>query len=410
MLMERLAESVLHRGTLAIHYQPIVSVRRNAIVGYEALTRATDALGCAVRPDVLFEAARSEGVSLPLDRACQKLAVQGFVAQAPFGESILSVNMDAAHFTEHTEAPTILALMDEQGLAPGRLMVEICEDAVHSQRQLENFVSVCRELGVLVAIDDLGQKHSNLDRIVSLRPDLLKLDRNLIHDVHRDTARQNLVRSLVKMAVGSGSLVLAEGTETWEEVLALMELGVDLFQGFYFARPHAELASHALLASRIDVLGKTFSAVRTDAMRRNRQKLVELNARGARAVAALGEAEHVDHCTVLDRAAEFFSHCECLYVLNQWGEQVSCTRFPGGRPVCPRSRLFDPAAEGADHSQRDYFYNLPCWDESCAGGNSGYITEEYTSMATGNRCRTFSYWFRGPVGDPMILCVDLVEK
>lgn len=410
LFMDKLAESVLTCGSLATHYQPIVSVRKNAIVGHEALARARDVLGNPVRPDLLFAAARHEGLSLQLDRLCQQSAIAGFIAQEPHGDSILSVNMDAAHFAEHTETPTILAMMDQHGLAAGRLMVEICEDAVRSQRQLENFVSVCRELGILVAIDDLGQKHSNLDRIVSLRPDVLKLDRNLIHDVHNDSTRQNLVRGLVKLAVGGGSLVLAEGTESWEEVLALMELGVDLFQGFYFARPEAQLVPHAMMGGKIDVLGKTFATVRTEGVRRYRQKLGELSVLGSRATQLLGVALRDNHCQALDHAAALFPQCECLYVLNQWGEQISCTRFPFGKRGHPRSRLFEPASEGADHTQRDYFYNLPRWDESAPHGTAGYLTEEYTSMATGNRCRTFSIWFRRPEGEPSILCVDLVER
>lgn len=407
--MEFEAVPSLALGTLASHYQPIVSVRRKAIVGYEALARATDLNGQPIRPDILFANARRNGHALELDRRCQHLAISGFVEQAPTGDSILSVNMDASHFAGHTETPAILALMEEQGLGPGRLMVEICEDAVHSQRQLENFVSICRELGVLVAIDDLGQKHSNLDRIVSLRPDLLKLDRTLIHDVHNDATRRNLVRSLVKMAVGGGSLVLAEGVESWEEALELMELGVDLFQGFYFAKPQARLADARSIAPRIDVLGKTFATIRMEGVRRTRQKVADLREYGNRAMEILANVNADNQNRSLDAVAGLFAHCECIYLLNQWGEQLSPTRFPPTRSVHPRSLLFEPARVGDDHSQRDYFYALPSWEETLGSGNGAYLTEEYTSMATGSRCRTFSCWYRDAYGEPCVLCVDLVE-
>ena len=178
--MQSLALPGIACAHLAMHYQPIVSVRKKRIIGYEALARPKDAQGLSVAPDQLFAEARREGYALLLDRTCQRLALSRFIKADSEGDSLLSVNMDTSHFSENSQSHTILALLEEYGLAPGRLMVEICEDAVRSQRQLENFVSVCRELGVLVAIDDLGQKHSNLDRIINLRPDVLKLDRHLI--------------------------------------------------------------------------------------------------------------------------------------------------------------------------------------------------------------------------------------
>lgn len=150
--MEFEAVPSLALGTLASHYQPIVSVRRKAIVGYEALARATDLNGQPIRPDILFENARRNGHALELDRRCQHLAISGFVEQAPTGDSILSVNMDASHFAGHTETPAILALMEEQGLGPGRLMVEICEDAVHSQRQLEKSPSTTSDKNTPISI------------------------------------------------------------------------------------------------------------------------------------------------------------------------------------------------------------------------------------------------------------------
>ena len=88
-----------------------------------------------------------------------------------------------------------------------------------------------------MAVDDLGEGYAGLSSLVTLRPDIAKLDMSLVRDVHRSPLKRDIVAALVDLARRSGILVVAEGIETVEERDALVELGCDLLQGYYFARP-----------------------------------------------------------------------------------------------------------------------------------------------------------------------------
>ncbi len=92
---------------------------------------------------------------------------------------------------------------------------------------------------MFVVLDDFGALHSNLNRLIISKPDIIKIDRQLIHNVSESYYQQSIIKSIIDLAKKIGSLTLAEGVENKEDVLKCHELGADLFQGFYFARPQS---------------------------------------------------------------------------------------------------------------------------------------------------------------------------
>lgn len=131
-------------------------------------------------------------------------------------------------------------LLQQHGVAPHQVVLEILEHAIDNIDDLAHAIQGFRELGCLIAVDDFGAGHSNLDRLWRLAPDIVKLDRLLVRDAaHQARARAVLPR-LVALLHEVGALVLTEGVETEAEGLLALESQCDFVQGFWFARPAAD--------------------------------------------------------------------------------------------------------------------------------------------------------------------------
>lgn len=220
---------VLHAPeTIATVFQPIVSLENGGTVGYESLSRFR--AEPERPPDKWIAEAHAVGLGLEIEVECVRraLALRGRIT----GDRYLSVNMSPdAILTPEMEA----ALGD--GPLDG-LVIEITEhDAVGDYARLAARLADYRGRGARVAIDDTGAGQSNFMHVAELAPDYIKIDRNLIHDIHVDHAKRALVRSIVSLEEDLGAKVVAEGVERPEELRILREIGVPLAQGYLLARP-----------------------------------------------------------------------------------------------------------------------------------------------------------------------------
>ena len=223
---ERLA-SVLASDQLEMHLQPIVDLAGEQPQGYEALARFPGHPHPG--PDLWFAEAHRAEVGVELERLAVRSALEE-LGRLPEG-TFLSVNVspDTALSPELRED---LAAADAQ-----RVVVELTEHApVHDYAALGKALDALRALGTRVAIDDCGAGFTSLRHVALIAPDYLKLDMVLCRDV-REPSRAALTRALVLFAGETGSRVIAEGIENPDDLAALRELGVELGQGYLFARP-----------------------------------------------------------------------------------------------------------------------------------------------------------------------------
>jgi EAL domain-containing protein (putative c-di-GMP-specific phosphodiesterase class I) len=217
---------VLDAGGPLVLLQPIVDLATGERVGAEALSRFPRAWGKA--PDVCFAEAHSVGLGhrlelLALERAAEHLAVAtGYVA----------MNVSPATFLR----PECTELLDRLPLE--RVLLELSEhDRVEDYDALAAVLGPLRARGLRLAVDDVGAGFSSLRHIVQTSPDVLKLDRSIVDGVAADPVLRTLVRALVEFAHGCAAVVVAEGVETAVDAAALLELEVDLGQGWHFGRP-----------------------------------------------------------------------------------------------------------------------------------------------------------------------------
>lgn len=230
---------------LVTAFQPIVRLSDGEVVGMEALTRfPTLGLG----PGPVFRRAWEVGLGVELEMS----AVESALAELDRlpAEAYLSVNA----------APTTLAsdrfLHAVRSSSPARLVVEVTEHAaVEDYDALRAATRTLADLGVSLAIDDVGTGFSGLAQIVQLAPDILKVDGVLIRDVAQCPAKQAMISALTMFGARMGIEVVAERIETAEELSTVQVLGVGYGQGYQLARPYYLDATARRAGASSDVAG-----------------------------------------------------------------------------------------------------------------------------------------------------------
>lgn len=182
-----------------------------------------------LRPDILFAMAAHSKVSLELDQLCLGLGVAGAVdLPGPLMVNILPRNLMHLERLSHLLTPR------------ANLVFEISEsEGFSNPRQMDKIRSYVEKIDCLIAADDFGKGHASIERVIKMRPALIKLDRSLVERIHSEPAKKIFVEGIVKAAKMVNAKVLAEGIETWEEASTVQAIGVDLIQGFLLHRPES---------------------------------------------------------------------------------------------------------------------------------------------------------------------------
>ena len=223
-------QAVLDGGGPQILVQPIVDLATGAVVGGEALSRFAGSP--AQGPDRWFADALDVGFGSELELTVVRLALAKLKAMP--GSAYLSINMSPS-----TASSTAFAdLLGCSDVAWDRVVIELTEHSdVSDYALLRIALANLRDKGVRIAIDDTGAGFASLSHVLKLRPDIVKLDIDLIRGIHSDPARRSLVTGLLSFAKEIGTQLLAEGIETADELSTLREIGVMYGQGYYLGTP-----------------------------------------------------------------------------------------------------------------------------------------------------------------------------
>lgn len=219
-------------------FQPIISLSANSIWGYEALVRGRDGSGAGAVLSAVSDENRYR-----FDQACRVTAIELAGSKLPAGSTArLSINfMPNAVYEPTACIRASLAAAARAQFDPRRLMFEFTEnERIVDTAHVGNIIETYRRIGFTTAIDDFGAGYAGLGLLAKFQPDLIKLDMELIRSVHESSARQAIIKGIVDIARTLGITVLAEGVEERAELVSLHEAGIDLFQGYYFARPELE--------------------------------------------------------------------------------------------------------------------------------------------------------------------------
>jgi EAL domain-containing protein (putative c-di-GMP-specific phosphodiesterase class I) len=190
----------------------------------------------------LFDEVRRQGLEVEMDRCCAASALAEMAQCPPPAEISLAVNVHAVTLCQDPGFASFLAREAEShGIAAERLIVEVIEyaglAAAAEDEPLLRELAELRDLGVKVAVNDVGRRVADLERILEFQPDFLKLDRRLVQRIAVHPFRAIMIEALVGLADRLGAFLVAEGVERRDDLEALRGLGVEIFQGYLLAAP-----------------------------------------------------------------------------------------------------------------------------------------------------------------------------
>lgn len=228
---------VVTQGRLTSYFQPIVHMSDpTSVFAYECLLRGHRPDGKLIPPEEIFYGARLAGWLPELDRIARCTAFRCAVAHGVSTPIFVNMVPTTVNSAAHHLA-TITQELQAAGLPRERIVLEIVETEQVELIRLQQIVAEHRKAGFRIALDDVGSGYNSLNLIARLKPDLIKLDIDLIRDVHRDSFKREIAAKLLEAAHNLGVCTVAEGIESEDEWRWFLDHGAEYGQGYAFARP-----------------------------------------------------------------------------------------------------------------------------------------------------------------------------
>lgn len=249
---------LIEKNMFHYHFQPIVNAQDGAIFGYEALMRTHPLIN--MRPLEVIDVATSLGKLYNIEWATMSNTLE-YVSRNNelFEDKKIFVNSIPAHMLTVADWNKLVSkyskLMD-------KLVVEMTEQSEMEADELCKFRNRLKERNISLAIDDYGTGFSNLSNLIRYNPDFVKIDRTLVQNIQEKPKIQRLVSGIIEFIHENGYSALAEGVETREELKTMIDLGIDFIQGYYIAKPQAELLTEVDKVYRDEIVA--FNIMRSE--------------------------------------------------------------------------------------------------------------------------------------------------
>jgi diguanylate cyclase (GGDEF)-like protein/PAS domain S-box-containing protein len=249
--LERDLRQALAEEGLRLHYQPQVKARTGELLGFEVLIRWHHPLHGPIAPGDFIPVAEESGLisaigAWVLRSACQEAATWARPLK-------VAVNLSPREFQQIDLPDVILGILDETGLSPERLEIEVTETAIFAD--MNRALSILRRLkslGISIAMDDFGTGYASLATLQAFPFDKIKIDRSFVAQIGVNPQAAGIVRSVLGLGRNLGICVVAEGVETAEQRQFLIDEACDELQGYLFGRPRPIEAFAALLSATPD--------------------------------------------------------------------------------------------------------------------------------------------------------------
>jgi sensor c-di-GMP phosphodiesterase-like protein len=232
-------ERAMKAGEFVPYYQPIVDIRSGRLRGAEVLMRWRKADGVIVLPAGFIPLAESSGLIVELTRALMRRVCQDVGAAYRLRPHLkIGFNLTARHFADEEIIDDVRQIFRKSPLRMSQIVLEVTErQPIENLTETRRVVAALQGLGVKVAIDDVGSGHSGLSYMLKLGVDIIKIDKIFIDSIGTDRNSNTIIETLIDLARSMRMDVVAEGVESFEQVVHLREIGIRAAQGFVFAPP-----------------------------------------------------------------------------------------------------------------------------------------------------------------------------
>lgn len=237
---------IMKGQALTTFFQPIYNLQDKSHLGYEVLNRPPVSAQFPTT-DFFYDFIGHTDQVFSFELFCRDLSLNRFNSAleraAHPRDTVLFINIHPQVLSDpgYRSGQTI-QLLSRYNLSPQQVVFELTEkQAVQDYVEFERILSHYRDQGFRIAIDDAGSGYNSLKAIVSLKPEFIKLDKSLVHDIHLCPNQQRIVTLLQEFAADSGTHIIAEGIEVSEEITFLRQEGIQYGQGYALGRPAREL-------------------------------------------------------------------------------------------------------------------------------------------------------------------------
>ena len=239
----------LEHGQFIPYFEPQVDLSTGEIVGFEVLARWNHPLSGIIGPDVFIPVAEEIGM---IGRLSEQIIGEALERAAGWDPSIkISVNISPTQFADGWLAQRIVRTLTETSFPAERLVVEVTESSLFADMdQARAIVTSLKNQGVRLALDDFGTGFSSLSHLRSLPFDMIKIDRSFVTNIHRNKESMAIIRAVTTLASALSVPVCVEGIESEAAYDAVLLLGCDVGQGWYFGKPMPGEEAGELLAQR----------------------------------------------------------------------------------------------------------------------------------------------------------------
>ncbi len=230
----------LERNEFSLHYQAKINFKTNVITGVEALLRWQNPYLGKVTPTQFIPVAEETGLIIPIGKWVMNTACAQNVAwqQQGLPSVCMAVNLSLRQLTDDNLIDDIKAVLNESGMAPNLLELEITESMVmHSLPRITAVLAKIKSMGVRLAIDDFGTGYSSLAQIKNFPINTIKIDRSFIRNIPKNAKDKEITKAIIAMSKTLNLTVIAEGVETIAQINFLKENSCDEMQGYYFSKP-----------------------------------------------------------------------------------------------------------------------------------------------------------------------------
>jgi diguanylate cyclase (GGDEF)-like protein len=237
--IEQCLKEAIEKRQLSLVYQPQVNINTGAITGVEALSRWYHPLLGQIPPVDFIATAERIGMIKSLTEWVLNTACRQAVTWKKEGFSGLrmAINISPSHFLDKDLVLLIKRTIDETGMVPSELKLEVTESVVQTDPRNLSVFQDLKDLGIQLAIDDFGTGYSSFSSLKHLKVDCLKIDKYFVDDMLVDKNALTVISSMVEMGIKLGYEIIAEGVETSEQLNTLKNLGCKTVQGYLFSRP-----------------------------------------------------------------------------------------------------------------------------------------------------------------------------
>jgi diguanylate cyclase (GGDEF)-like protein len=238
----------LDHGQFVPYFEPQVDLATGEIVGFEVLARWIHALSGVIGPDVFIPVAEEIGL---IGRLSEQVIASALREAADWDPKIkISVNISPFQLADGWLAQRIVRILAETGFPAERLVIEITESSLFADLDLARLiVTSLKNQGIRLALDDFGTGFSSLSHLRSLPFDIIKIDRSFVTNIHEKRESSAIVRAVTTLAAALPVPVCVEGIENEESYKAVVRLGCEIGQGWYFGKPMQAEQARELLAN-----------------------------------------------------------------------------------------------------------------------------------------------------------------